>query len=227
MQEIPVPARPYWTWKIRHLGMGSANAMLLIGILYLATIALWLFIEATPLEPIGDPYLALMEVLTILSALALLGFVSALGCFADQSQRVHAMLTLILGAAAAVVTTAVHFVQLTAVRQLWRAGHLSDYRLVWPSSALAVEYFAWDILVGATMLCASFALAGGPKSAAARGTMLGGGVLCLAGLLGPISGRMLFQNIAVAGYAILLPMACALSARSFRASAPSSYRATQ
>ena len=214
--------REHWTLSAQRLGIGSAFTLLAVGILYLATIALWLIVEAVPLEPIGDPFLAAMEGLTIASALALLGLVIAIWHFADRAHRVHGLVTLTLGVAAASLTIAVHFVQLTAIRQLWRAGHLADYRLLWPSPILAVEYFAWDVLVGATMVFASFALAGGPKSVPARRALLVGGVLCLAGLVGPGSGRMVLQNIAVIGYAVLLPVGCALTARTFHAVAPSS-----
>jgi hypothetical protein len=204
------------------MGITSGIAMLAVGILYLATIALWLVVEATPLEPIGDPFLAVMEGLTMVSALALLGLVTAIWGYAERAYSVHGFLTLTLGAVAASLTMAVHFVQLTAIRQLWRAGQLPDYRLVWPSANLAVEYFAWDALVGGTMILASFALAGEPGSAPARRTMLIGGALCLLGLVGPGSGRMILQNIAVAGYAIFLPVACALTARTFHSAPPSS-----
>lgn len=220
MGEARVGDRGYWTSDVRRLGTGSALALVVVGVLYVATIALWLVVEATPLEPIGDPYLAVMEVLTIVSALALVGLVVAIRRVAHRERSTLGVATLLVGIAAAVVTIAVHFVQLTAIRQLWRVGELPDYRLVWPSAILAVEYFAWDILVGATMVLISFALAGGPWSVAARRTMLSGGVLCLAGVVGPASGQMLLQNIAVTGYAIFLPIGCALLVRVLRAPAP-------
>jgi hypothetical protein len=222
MPEAAARERRHWTRHTRRMGIASGTAMLAVGILYLATIALWLVVEATPLEPIGDPFLAVMEGLTIVSALALLGLVTAIWGYAERAYRVHGLLTLTLGALAAALTMAVHFVQLTAIRQLWRAGQLPDYRLVWPSTTLAVEYFAWDVLVGGTMILASFALAGEPGSAPARRTMLIGGALCLLGLVGPATGRMIPQNIAVAGYAVFLPVACALSARIFHSAPPSS-----
>ncbi len=103
---------------------------------------------------------------------------------------------------------AVHFVQLTAVRQLWRAGRFGDYRLVWPSPLFAVEYFVWDILVGLTMGLAGFALAGGPLAVHARRALLIGGVLCLVGTAGPLSGWMLVQNVAVLGYAVVSRCRC-------------------
>ena len=210
-----------WSRSARRLGIASATGILAVGILYVAVITLWLIIEATPREPIGDPYLAVMEVLTMVSALALLGLVFAIWCYADAARRLSALTALSIGSLAAILTMAVHFVQLTAVRQLWRAGHLGDYRLVWPSFLFAVEYFVWDILVGLTMVAAGFALSGGRAARPPRLAFLLGGVLCFVGSVGPFSGRMFVQNLAVLGYALVLPIAGALTVRVFRAAFPS------
>ncbi len=196
-----------WSWSARCLGVGSSIGILAIGILYAAVITLWLIVEAAPREPIGDPYLAVMEGLTMAPAVAFLGLAIAVWCFADAPRRLPALTTLVIGTLAVGLTMAVHFVQLTAIRQLWRAGRLSDYRLVWPSAVFAVEYFAWDILVGVSMVAAGFALAGGPPAARARRSLLIGGMLCLVGATGPLSGRMFMQNVAVFGYAVVLPIA--------------------
>jgi hypothetical protein len=212
-----IEERPRWTAGTRRLGITAACAVLGIGVLYVAVIGLWLAVEATPSEPIGDPYLALMEVLTIASALALLGWVVALHSYAGAGHRTWATLGLVLGGLAAGLTSTVHFVQLTAIRQLWHAGYLLDYRLVWPSVLFAAEYFAWDILVGLTMAAAGLALSGVPPARRARRALLAGGLLCLLGAAGPISGAMALQNVAVFGYAIVLPVAAALTARLFRA----------
>jgi hypothetical protein len=200
--------------------MASSIAILIVGILYVAVITCWLIIEATPGEPIGDPYLAVMEVLTVVSALALLGLVTAIWCFADAAHRLPAVTALAIGALAAGTTIAVHFVQLTAIRQLWHAGRIVDYRLVWPSALFAVEYFVWDILVGFTLISVSVTIAGGSGAEPARRALLIGGVLCLAGVAGPLSGRMFLQNVAVLGYAVVFPIAGALMARMFRAALP-------
>ena len=112
----------------------------MVGILYVAVIVLWLVIEATPREPIGDPYLAVMEGLTIVSALA---------------------------------------------------------------------------LVGLTMIFAALALVGNSKGRYARQALLIGGVFCVVGVVGPISGLMILQNVAVLGYAFALPIAAGLIAHMF------------
>jgi hypothetical protein len=220
MTPITVTAPERWSWSARRLGIASASGVFAVGILYVAVIGFWLIIEATPREPIGDPYLAVMEVLTMVSALALLGLVIAISCFAHDARRVQALTALAIGSVAAGLTMAVHFVQLTAIRQLWRTGHLAEYRLVWPSVLFAVEYFVWDVLVGLTMLSAGFALAGGPAAERAHRALLIGGLLCLVGTAGPLSGRMLLQNVSVLGYAVVLPIAGALPARVFRSAPP-------
>ncbi|MEA2724106.1 MAG: hypothetical protein QOH59_1877 [Gemmatimonadales bacterium] len=207
----------YWSREARRLGIASASAILALGSCYVATILLWLLVVAKPHEPIGDPFLAVMEVLTILSALAFLGMVLAIKCFADDRHQVRALATLALGTLAAGLTMAVHFVQLTAIRQLWRAGATPDYRLIWPSPQFAVEYLAWDLLIGLALVVASPVFLGERTSRPAGLALLGSGVLCMAGLAGPLSGRMIFQNIAVVGYAIALPLAAALLVRVFRA----------
>jgi hypothetical protein len=190
-----------------------------VGVCYLAVIVLWLIVDATPREPIGDPWLAVMEFLTIVSALAFLGLVIALWFQADTTRRVPALTALVTGSLAAGLTITVHFVQLTAVRQLWRAGHLPDYRLIWPSTMFAVEYFAWDVLVGLMMVSIGLTLRreSGPRHP--QRMFMIGGTLCLLGTIGPLSGRMLLQNISVVGYAIMLPIAAVLIARVFRAPA--------
>jgi len=213
--------REHGSSDARRLGIVSAVAIAGIGLLYVGVIALWLVVEATPRAPIGDPYLAVMEGLTIASALALVGFVLAIGCFARAARRLHALAALLFGGLGAGLTMTVHFVQLSAVRQLWRAGQLTDYRLVWPSMLFAAEYVAWDLLIGLAMGCAGLSLSTDPKATSARRTLLVGGGLCLAGASGPLSGWMLLQNLSILGYAIVLPAAAVLSARLFYVTRPS------
>lgn len=212
---------PTWTKTSRRLGLSSSTGLLVIGVLYVAVITLWLVLEGTPSAPIGDPYLAAMEVLTILSALALVGFCVAMASLATGDERVFGLLALSSGILAAGLTTAVHFTQLTAVRQLWRSGAIADYRLIWPSSVFAVEYLAWDVLVGLTMLLSGASLGDDPARRGARGVLALGGSCCVAGVMGPLTGRMMLQNIAVFGYAVLLPLAAYLSLRVFRSVPPS------
>jgi hypothetical protein len=193
-----------------------------IGIVYMGVIMLWLWIESSPTDPIGDPYLAFMEALTIGSALALGGLVAAFYAWSAAPERIYALLALGAGWSAATLTIAVHFVQLTAVRQMQRAGAIADDRLVWPSQLFAVEYVAWDLLIGLTMICLSTVCTGSPAARRARWSYRIGGLLCLVGSAGPLTGWMPIQNVALAGYGLLLPLATALTAVLFHRTPPAS-----
>lgn len=209
-----------WSPEARRLGIACALAVLVVGILYVAVIVGWLAVERTPSAPIGDPYLAMMEVLTTASGLALVGLAVALTAYTSPRRRVYSLIALAFAVLAAGTTMAVHFVQLTAVRQLWSAGLRPDYRLVWPSVLFAAEYFAWDVLVGLALVSASAALGDDPRAPLVRRVLLAGGCLCLLGVIGPVTGRMLIQNVAVLGYAGVFPVAAGLLARLFLRSPP-------
>lgn len=208
----------WWSSSTRRLGIASALTIAVVGVLYLVVIISWLLIEASPSDPIGDPYLAAMEVLTIISAFAVVGFAISVLCFVGVRNRLLAAGALISALLAAGLTTTVHFVQLTAVRQLWRFGDISDYRLVWPSLIFAVEYFAWDILIGLFMVFTGWALSRAQDHSSGHRAFITGGVLCLIGVVGPISGQMLLQNVAVLGYAVFLPLAAFLASSMFKSS---------
>jgi hypothetical protein len=201
--------------------MASAIGILVIGVLYVATIAVWLVLVRDPRQPISDPFLSIMEVLTLVSAPALVGMLVAAHAFSTREQQVFALVGLCFGVLAAGVTMAVHFLELTAIRQLAQADEARlGYLLVWPSSLLAADYLAWDLFVGLSLVCVSRVFVGDISLNRARRITALGGVLCLAGLVGPFSGTIAWQTIAVLGYAVVLPLAAGLIARAFRATAP-------
>jgi hypothetical protein len=187
----------------------------LVGLLYLGVIGAWLALVRTPAEPIGDPHLLVMEVLTLLSALGIAGWVSAGLLLATPGQRAASLAAFAAGICASALTITVHLVQLTAVRQMWKSGVLADYRLVWPSPLFAVEYVAWDLFVGLAMVFLGLAHRAGGETRG-RVLLLAGGTLCLVGLAGPLSGNMSLQNVALVGYGVLLPLAAYRSIATFR-----------
>ena len=104
----------------------------------------------------------------------------------------------------------VHFVELTALRQMGSAG------LVWPSIPYALELLAWDVFLGISLLFAAHTFKGSRLEESVRAGMFFVGFLCIAGTLGPALGDMRFQFIAVAGYAVVLPVVFLLLALLFR-----------
>jgi hypothetical protein len=109
------------------------------------------------------------------------------------------------------ITSTVHFVELTASRQL------GDTEIAWPSASYAAELLAWDWFLGLTLLFAAPVFAGAGAERHLRRAFWFSGLLALAGTLGPLIGDMRLQRIGILGYAVVLPVAFFLLARYFRA----------
>jgi hypothetical protein len=191
------------------LGQGAAVAAFAIGLAYAVTLAVGFSVHGLK-EPIVDPILAIMEVLTLLSAPPLLILMAAVHDYAAADRKLYGMVALAFAILFAGGTTAVHFVELTARRQTGSAG------IVWPSTAYAVELLSWDVFLGLALVFAAAVFDGGRLERRVRGGLLLGGVLCLAGGVGPLVGNMRLQLIGVAGYAGVLPVVCLLLAVLFR-----------
>ena len=195
------------------LGRRSAQLILAVGLAYAGVLAVGMVRHGLS-EPIRDPILAVMEVLTIVSALPILTLFVAIHAEAPPNGRLPAMLGLLFAAMFACTTIGVHVVELTAGRALGRPG------LVWPSVPYAVELFAWDLLLGVALLCAGSALA---RTGATGRLILGlrlTGALCVAGLIGPLVGNMRLQLVGVFGYAICLPVVAWMLAGWFSRASP-------
>jgi hypothetical protein len=196
------------------LGTRSSLAVVVVGVAYAAVLGAGMARHGLS-EPIVDPILAVMELLTIVSALPVLGLFVALHASTTAERRLWATLATGFAAMFACATMGVHVVELTAGRALGRPG------LVWPSVPYAVELFAWDFLLGLALVAGAAAV--GPTPAARRLTvwMRATGAACLAGLIGPVVGEMRLQLIGVFGYAIMLPIVAWMAMGWFRGVSPS------
>lgn len=195
------------------LGAWSAATVFLIGVAYCVMLAIGFAVHGLS-EPIVDPILALMEVLTLLSAPPMVVLMAAIHGRAPHDRRIHGVIALAFATLFAGITSAVHFVELTASRQTGRAG------IVWPSAAYAAELLAWDLFLGLALLFAAQVFQGGGPERGVRRALLASGVLCVAGIAGPAVGNMRLQLLGVLGYAGVLPVACFLLARLFRGRRP-------
>ncbi len=183
--------------------------MVALGVLYLVVLACGVA-EFGLATPIGDPILAIMEVVTVLSAVALTAMTAAIAVIASEERRIYGALALTFTGLFAGVTMLVHLIALTAGRQL------GIPTLVWPSVLYAAELAAWDALLGLALVFAALTFDASPKLRLIRVGFATAGILCLVGLIGPALGRMALQRIGIAGYAVVLPVVCALVARAFR-----------
>lgn len=191
------------------LGARAAVAVVAVGVAYAAILAVG-FARFGLAHPITDPVLAVMEVLTVASAIPILAVFVALHAVAHSSRTHWSLLALCFAAMFALATTGVHVVELTAGRQLGVPG------LVWPSVPYAVELLAWDLLLGLALVTGARALPKDQETARVRAALQVTGALCLAGMIGPAVGKMRLQLVGVAGYAVGLPVAAWVLAAWFR-----------
>ncbi|MCW5982044.1 MAG: hypothetical protein KIT09_28420 [Bryobacteraceae bacterium] len=191
------------------LGSWAAGAAVAIGLAYIATLIAG-FAQVGFAAPIGDPVLALMEILTLLSAPAIVVAIAVVHHHAASERKIFGALALAFTVIFAGITSAVHFVQLTASRQLGAAG------FAWPSEVYAAELLAWDGFLGLGLIFAAAVFPGGGAERRLRRALGLSGVLALAGIAGPAVGDMRLQRIGILGYAGLLPVAFFLLARFFR-----------
>jgi hypothetical protein len=192
----------------RRLGLWSAAAVFGIGVAYALVLGAGIAIHGLR-EPITDPVLAVMELLTILSSLPIVTLMAAVHERAAPGGRVYGVTALAFATAFAGATSAVHFTELTAVRQLGGGG------IAWPSRAYAVELLAWDVFLGLALVFAALAFEDFGNDRAARRGLLVCGALCLAGTVGPVVGNMRLQLAGVLGYAVVLPVVAFRLARLF------------
>jgi hypothetical protein len=196
------------TMSANRLGFWSAASLVGIGVSYILALAAG-FARHGFQEPITDPVLAIMEVLTLLSAPAIVILMAAIHDRAAPRRKIYGVAALAFGTLCAGTTSVVHFIELTAARQLDGGG------IVWPSRVYAAELLAWDVFLGLALVFAARVFDGDGRERHVRRALSLCGVLCLAGTVGPVVGNMRLQLVGVAGYAGVLPVASVLLARLF------------
>jgi hypothetical protein len=201
--------RSHNTISANRLGSWSALAIFLVGVAYFITLTIAVSIHGLT-APIVDPILAVMEVLTLISAPLMVIVISAIHAYASPDRKIYGLIALAFVSVFVAMTSTVHFVELTAIRQRGSSG------MIWPSPTYAVELLAWDLFLGLALLFAAPVFAGsGPDRGVRRGLLISG-ALCVAGIVGPAVGNMRLQLVGVFGYAVVLPVVCLMLVRLFR-----------
>ena len=169
-------------------GRWSAFAVSLVGVAY--GVALIVGFTTRGLSaPIVDPLLAIMEVLTVIAALLLLVMMAAIHARASDHRKLAGAVAFAFMILATGTTSVVHFVELTARRQIGVAS------LVWPSPLYAVELLAWDVFLGLSLVFAALAFENTGRERQVRRGILVCGMLCLFAVLGPTVGSMRLQLV--------------------------------
>jgi hypothetical protein len=193
------------------LRLGMWSAWGLVG-LYLAYAA---FVAASGVAsgPPQDPAWAIAEILTIVGAPLQVIMFAALHESAPPRARLFSQLALGWMLVMTALTVTVHFVELTVARRIDLAaepGLAGVFAWGQPSLLQGVEFTAWHLFFGLALLCAAVAFGGQGLEAAVRTGLGAGGVLCLAGLLGPALDKPGLRVIGVVGYAVVFPVVCVM-----------------
>lgn len=208
----------------RTIGRAAAWSGFVLGVVYALVTALGFLSLESPQDPIGFPYITIMELLIIpLAALYVVTMV-AIHAYARPAVKVYSLIALVFMIVLATITTSVHFVILTVGPGLEATG-LSWVPLVisfeWPSIVYVLDILAWDWFFALSMLFAVPVFRGGSELERwVWVLLLVSGLLSLAGLIGVPLADMQVRNIGVIGYAVVAPVAFLLIGIVFGRSEP-------
>lgn len=215
-----------WTHVDRRIGTWAATAVVTIVCVYV--VCGLIGVAARPPSPNRlsqvEPYLTTLEILLSLAAIDLVILMAAVYAYAAPDRKTFALTALAFMIVFAILTCAVHFASLTVGRQIDTAAfpvlsHQLSFE--WPTLALSLDLLAWDFFLGLSLGFASGVFQGGGLNGRVRVSMIAAGSLCLAGTLGPVSGKLQIQYVGIAGYIFALPVTCTLLAMLFRQEKPS------
>lgn len=162
---------------VNRVGYLSSISLFVVGVAYLGVVAFGIS-QVSFDDPIVDPTLAVMEVLTLLAAPLIVAMMASVYVTANPDRRVFDVMALAFAGVMAGLTGAVHFVALTARRQT------DFFVLEWPSTLYAVELLAWGFLLGLSLCCAVAVFVGPGIQAFARISLSTAGGLSLLGTVG-------------------------------------------
>jgi len=212
----------------RRAGLWSATSATTIAVVYVTTGFIGFTARPRGPNPLleVDPYLAVLEILLSLAAVDLVVLMAAVYAYAAPDRKTFALVALAFTIVFALLTCSMHFASLTVGRQInpviWpMLSHQLSFVDQWPTLALSLDLLAWDFFLGLSLVFAATVFKGKGLAGGVRVGMIVAGSLCLIGTVGPATGNLQIQYLGIAGYAFMLPVACALLAALFRQGKPS------
>ena len=198
--------------------MWSARVLFAIGVCYAVIMIIGFAAMGTTSKPLGDPYLAIMEVLILIMAPILVLLAAVIHACAPEGARTYSITAFGWMLLLAGFTVTVHLVLLTVARRIDpNAIHGYQYLFTWhwPSMLYGVDIVAWDIFFGLALLFAApvFHASG---HVAVRNGMLIAGALSVVGIIGPALNHIALRQIGIIGYAIIWPIVCLPLSKAFR-----------
>ncbi len=212
-----------FTASARRLGMVSAVGTVLLSVAYTATLVAGFLSLKSPLQPIGDPWFSILEILILLTTPLMVALMVAVDAWAAAETKVFSRMALVFMSLLAGLTCSVHFMVLTLGRLPAFAGLAWTPLLLsfqWPSVPYALDIFAWDVFFALSVLLAATVFSGSRLATSIRVLLVGSGLLALSGLSGVIFGDMRLRNIGIVGYAGVFPVVALMLAILFQRTIP-------
>lgn len=200
---------PKFTSKARRLAISSSLTTTGASLLYGPILLIGLSARSSPLDPVGDPWLAALETLILVIAPAMAAVVWCIQASSDEASKPRGAIAFAFMVLAAAITVGVHLTLLSGPRAAAEAA----FR--WPSLLYSLEVVAWDVLFAISVLIAAPLVAGGRLARSIRILLVISGLLALGGLVGIPTGNMGLRNIGIFGYAAVFPVATAALALRF------------
>jgi hypothetical protein len=200
---------------ILNIGRLSTWTIVVINIIYATTLFAGGVVSGLPKEP----FFAMAEIITIISSVILCILMAAIHLCTSKPFKIFSLLALGWMFITAGITVTVHMAELTVFRQFDPETKNQFERLFvfeWPSLLYGIEFVAWHIGFGLSLLFAAFAFQGNGKEKVVRIGLITVGLLCLIGLIGPAIGNLVWRLIGVFGYGIVFPIICAIMAQVFK-----------
>ena len=199
-----------FTPQHRVIGRAAAWTVFFLGVVYLVTTVIGFLSLKSPEDPIGDPFVSIMEMLIIPLALLYVVNMVVVHAYAHPKVKAYSLTALCFMILMAAITSSVHFIILTVGHQIEVTGlpwAPLFFSWKWPSVVYALDILAWDWFFALSLLFAAPVFKVSRLEVAVRILMIVSGILSLAGLIGVPLADMQVRNIGVIGYAVVAPIA--------------------
>jgi hypothetical protein len=195
-----------FTLQHRTVAKAAAWAVFCLGVLYAIATVLGFQALKSPQDPIGDPFFSMMELLIISVAPLMVVSMVAVHAYALPDTKIYSLTALIFTILMCGITSSVHFVILTASKQLEATSVSWLLSFEWPSVAYTLDILAWDWFFALSMLFAAPVFGVGRLEQTVRLLMIVSGFLSLVGLIGVPLANMQIRNIGIIGYGVVAPV---------------------
>jgi len=200
----------------RTMGRVAALSVFILCVIYAIILILGFLSLKSPQDPIGDPYVSILELLIILLSPLMVIAMIAVHAYAPRDVKAYSFTALIFMIIMTGITSSVHFAILTVSRQIEAAGLTQAslfFSFKWPSVVYTLDILAWDWFFTLAMFFSAPVFKDVGLEKIVRYILIVSGFLSFVGLLGVplaimnVESWFIVRNIGIVGYALVAPIA--------------------